>query len=258
MALWGSRDSFALTGTVTVTNTANDTIVTGSGTAFDTELELGDVIIISNIKSKVVGITSNVAITIAPAWTAANVAGGTAIGQDAPKWLAPEGTTIQAIDKVFGVDQTEALVNGRDPGWVYVNTYTDMHGNSRDKRSVLVAASSFTGDAADDAVYPDAIITILTQPSSNTANADSAVTFTVSASVVPVGTTINYRWQRAANANVAFADLTNTGTFSNTTTPTLNIANNTLALSGSIYRVQLNATGVSANTVSANAILTVV
>jgi len=254
MALWGSRDSFALTGTVTVTNTANATIVTGSGTAFDTELELGDVIIISDVKSKVTGITSNTVITIDPAWTAANVSGGTATGQDAPKYLAARDRGVQGIDRVFGVDQTEALVNGEDPGWVRVVQYTDMHGTPRDKRSVLVAMGSITADAADDAVYPDAIITILTQPSSNTANSGDPASFTVVASVVPVGTTINYRWQEAANANVAFVNLTNTGVYANTGEPTLNIANNA-GLGGYIYRVQLSAAGVSANTVSANALI---
>jgi len=253
MALWGSRDSFALTGTVTVTNTANATIVTGSGTAFDTELELGDVIIISDVKSKVTGITSNTVITIDPAWTAANVSGGTATGQDAPKYLAARDGTVQGIDAVFGVDQTEALVNNRDPGWVRVVQYTDMHGNPRDKRSVLVAMGSITADAADDAVYPDAIITILTQPSSNTANSGDPASFTVVASVVPVGTTINYRWQESDGAN-AFVNLTDTGVYSNTNTPTLEVANNA-GLDGYVYRVQLSAAGVSANTVSANALI---
>jgi hypothetical protein len=252
MALWGSRDSFELTGTVTVTNTANATIVTGSGTAFDTELELGDVIIISDVKSKVTGITSNTVITIDPAWTAANVAGGTATGQDAPKYLAARDRSVHGIDKVFGVDQTEALVNGQDPGWVRVIQYTDVHGNLRDKRSVLVAMKSITADAADDAVYPDAIVTIVTQPEDSSEDTGNTVTFTVVTSVVPAGTTINHRWQEAANANVAFVNLTDTGVYSNTATPTLEIADNT-GLDGYIYRVQLSANGVSANTVSANA-----
>lgn len=155
MALWGNRDSFALTGTVTVTNTANATIVTGSGTAFDTELVLGGVIIIDDVKSRVVGITSNTVINIDPPWTVANVAGNTATGQDTPKYLAVRDGSVQGIDRVFGVDVNEATVNGQDPGWVRVLEYTDQHGNSRDKRSVLVAMKSITGDANDDAVYPD-------------------------------------------------------------------------------------------------------
>lgn len=253
MALWGSRDSFALTGTVDFVNTSS--AVVGTSTAFLTELEVGDAIVTSaGVKYKVTGITSNTALTIDPAWSTANASGETITGQDVPKYLAARDGTVQGIDKVFGVDQTEALVNNRDPGWVRVITYTDMHGNPRDKRSVLVAASSFTADAADDVTYPDAIITITSQPSSNTANTNDPASFTVVASIDPVGTTINYRWQEAANANVAFADLTDTGVYANTNEPTLNIANNA-GLDGYIYRVQLSAAGVSANTVSANALI---
>ena len=262
MALWGSRDSFSLTGTVAFVNalattTATGGTVTGSGTAFDTELEVGDVIITSGgDKFKVTGITSNTSLTIDPVWTSANASSQTITGQDAPKFLAASGATVQAIDKVYGVDATEAIAQTTQPGWVYVNTYTDAHGNARVKREVLVASGSYTADA-EDTVFPDAVITINTQPSSASVGAGNSASFTVSASTLPVGTTINYRWQRAANANVAFSNLTDTGTYSNTGTATLAIANSTLAVSGSIYRVQLSATGVAANTVSANAILTI-
>jgi len=116
--------------------------------------------------------------------------------------------------------------------------------------------TSISGDA-EDAVFPDTVITINTQPTSRSDAAFSAVSFTCVTSTLPADTTVNRRWQRAANANVAFVDLTNTGTFSNTTNATLTIANNSVAVSGSIYRVQLSAAGVTANTVSANAILTV-
>lgn len=255
MALWGSRDSFSITGTVAFVNAS--ATVTGTGTAFDTELEVGDAIVTSGgTKFKVTGIASNTSLTIDPAWATTNASSQTITGQDAPKFMPIIDGTIQGQRAVYGVDQNEALAETTNPGWIHVNEYTDMHGNSRKKNEVLVASSSYTGDA-EDTVFPDAVITIVTQPSNSTAAADSAVSFTVVPSVLPTGTTINYRWQRAANANVAFSDLTNTGTYSNTTTATLNIANNSLATSGSIYRVQLSAAGVTANTVSANATLTI-
>jgi len=255
MALWGSRDSFSITGTVAFVNAS--ATVTGTGTAFDTELEIGDAIVTSSgTKFKVTGIASNTSLTIDPAWATTNASSQTITGQDAPKFMPIIDGTIQGQRAVYGVDQNEALAETTNPGWIHVNEYTDMHGNSRKKNEVLVASSSYTGDA-EDTVFPDAVITIVTQPSNSTAAADSAVSFTVVPSVLPTGTTINYRWQRAANANVAFSDLTNTGTYSNTTTATLNIANNSLATSGSIYRVQLSAAGVTANTVSANATLTI-
>ena len=249
MALWGKRDSFSIAGTVDVNNT--ETIVVGTSTAFTANLDIGDMITISSNKYKVVAIANDTYLTISPAFSGSNVSGGTITGQDTPKYLTPADGR-----KTFGVDTTEAEATTRDAGWVLRNTYTDVHGRTRDKREVLVALSSISADA-EDTVYPDTVITINTQPTNSSANTGDAVSFTVVASTLPVGTTINYRWQEAANANVAFVNLTNAGVYSSTSTPTLNIANNAL-LNGYIYRVQLSAAGVTANTVSANATITTV
>ena len=249
MALWGKRDSFSIAGTVDVNNT--ETIVVGTSTAFTANLDIGDMITISSNKYKVVAIANDTYLTISPAFSGSNVSGGTITGQDTPKYLTPADGR-----KTFGVDTTEAEATTKDAGWVLRNTYTDVHGRTRDKREVLVALSSISADA-EDTVYPDTVITINTQPTNSSANTGDAVSFTVVASTLPVGTTINYRWQEAANANVTFVNLTNAGVYSNTSTPTLNIANNAL-LNGYIYRVQLSAAGVTANTVSANATITTV
>ena len=255
MALWGNKDALALTGTVSTTNTS--ATVTGSGTVFPTEVQVGDVIRVNNTYAKVTGITSNTALTISPAWAIANTSGVSATVKQAPKHLAAgSDATVQNVANIYGVDTTEAVAETTIPGWVYVNEYTDMHGNPRKKNEVLAAITSITTDD-EDVVFPDTVITINTQPASRSDAAASAVSFTVVASTLPVNTTINYRWQRAANANVAFADLTNTGTYSTSNTASLTIANNSVAVSGSIYRVQLSAAGVTANTVSANAILTI-
>ena len=255
MALWGNKDALALTGTVSTTNTS--ATVTGSSTVFPTEVQVGDVIKINSTYAKVTGITSNTVLTISPAWSIANTSGVSATLKQAPKHLAAgSDATVQNVANIYGVDTTEAVAETTNPGWIYVNEYTDMHGNPRKKNEVLAAIGSITTDD-EDVVFPDTVITINTQPISNTAAAFSAVSFTVVTSTLPVGTTVNHRWQRAANANVAFVDLTNTGTYTGANTATLNIANNGVAVSGSIYRVQLSAAGVTANTVSANAVLTV-
>ena len=255
MALWGNKDALALTGTVSTTNTS--ATVTGSGTVFPTEVQVGDVIRVNSTYAKVTGITSNTVLTISPAWAIANTSGVSATLKQAPKHLAAgSDATVQNVANIYGVDTTEAVAETTIPGWVYVNEYTDMHGNSRKKNEVLCAITSITTDD-EDVVFPDTVITINTQPISNTAAAFSAVSFTIATSTLPVNTTVNHRWQRAANANVAFADLTNAGTYSGANTATLSIANNSVAVSGSIYRVQLSAAGVTANTVSANAILTI-
>jgi hypothetical protein len=248
MALWGKRDSFTVTGTVAFVNTS-DTVV-GTGTAFVTELDIGDMIVTSGgTKYKVTGITNATHLTISPAWSTANASSQTVTGQDTPKYLYyTDGR------KTFGVDSTEAQVNDKDEGWILRNTYTDMHGVTRIKREVLVAMSSISNDA-EDVVYPDAIITINTQPQNSSAASGNAVSFSVSASVDPSGTTLNYRWQ--VNTGASWANLTNGGVYANVTTATLAISNNAL-LDGNLYRVQISATGVSANTVSDAATLEVV
>ena len=256
MALWGNKEALALTGTVATTNGL--ATVTGTSTVFLDEVDVGDVITINSTFAKIIGITSNTALTISPAWGIANTSGVSATLEQSPKWLAAgSGATVQSIENVYGVDTTEAIAETTNPGWIYVNEYTDMHGNPRKKNEVLCAIGSITTDA-EDVVFPDTVITINTQPSNSSTGAANAISFTVVTSTLPVGTTVNHRWQRAANANASFVDLTNTGTYSNTSTATLNIANNSVAVSGSIYRVQLSAAGVTANTVSANALLTIV
>jgi hypothetical protein len=266
MALWGSRDTFAVTGTAFANSTVNTTILTGTSTVFTTELEVGETFVLAGTRRKIVGITSNTVLTFEPAWTAANVA-GTITAQDTPKFLAANSATVQSSQQanttlLFGVDPNEATAYNEMPGWVFTNTYTDMHGNARRKSEVLVAMASISGDA-EDTIFGDSFITINTQPSANSAANNSAATFTIVASIRPVGNTINYRWQRAANANASFIDLTNAGTYSNTTNTTLTIANNTIAaggggLSNSLYRVTMSSTGISANVVSASATLTTV
>jgi hypothetical protein len=266
MALWGSRDTFTLTGTAFANSTVNTTILTGTSTVFTTELEVGETFVLAGTRRKIVGITSNTVLTFEPAWTAANVA-GTITAQDTPKFLAANSATVQSSQQanttlLFGVDTNEATAYNEMPGWVFTNTYTDMHGNARRKSEVLVAMGSISGDA-EDTIFGDSFITINTQPTANSAANNSAATFTIVASIRPVGNTINYRWQRAANANASFIDLTNAGTYSNTTNTTLTIANNTIAaggggLSNSLYRVTMSSTGISANVVSASATLTTV
>ena len=257
MALWGNKEALALTGTVATTN--GSSTVTGSSTVFLDEVDVGDVITVNSTFAKIIGITSNTALTISPAWAIANTTGVSATLEQLPKWLAAgSGATVQSIGNVYGVDANEATANNEIPGWVYTNVYTDMHGNIRRKSEVLCTLSTITTDA-EDTVYADYRLVIGTQPASKTVAINTANTFTIVVTSVPTGATINYRWQRAANANAAFVDLTNTGTWTNTTAATVNFANSTLAVSGSIYRVQMNATGnTAANTISANAVLTVV
>ncbi len=112
MALWGSRDTFAVTGTAFANSTVNTTILTGTSTVFTTELDVGDTFVLAGTRRKIVGITSNTLLTFEPAWTAANVA-GTVTGQDTPKYLAANSATVQSSQfanttLLYGVDANEA------------------------------------------------------------------------------------------------------------------------------------------------------
>lgn len=120
----------------------------------------------------------------------------------------------------------------------------------------LVAMGSISTDAADDAVLPDYKLRITTQPTSATGDISNndIVTFSVVGASTPAGATLGYYWQ-AWNGS-AFANLSNAGAYSNTTTATLSVLANTAA-NGEIYRVGVTATG-AATVFSSNAVLTVV
>ena len=155
MALWGTRDSFAITGTIAAVNTS--TTVTGTNTTFTTVLDVGDGLVINGKRRKVTAITSNTILTMDTAWDVANVSGITITGQDLPKYVS---TSEIVANNIVGVDVTEAgIANNRirglsTPGWNKYVTYTDMHGNTRHKGEVLIV-TTLTGDAPDDTVAED-------------------------------------------------------------------------------------------------------
>ena len=105
-------------------------------------------------------------------------------------------------------------------------------------------------------MVPDYKILIDTQPSSASANstANARATFTVVANSTPTGATITYVWQKYNGS--AFANLSNAGAYSNTTTAALSVLANT-ASNGEIYRVRLAATGTNEVLYSSNAVITI-
>jgi hypothetical protein len=142
----------------------------------------------------------------------------------------------------WGVDAAEAQatnVNGH-AGWV-LRTVGSGGRSDRVNEETLVAMGSMTGDGSDDTPYPDARITITTQPSNVTANANSNVTFTVVATSTPT-TTLAYQWT-GPQGDVG------------TDSVTLTINNVEVANAGG-YNVTVSASG-AASVTSANATLTV-
>jgi hypothetical protein len=162
---------------------------------------------------------------------------------------------------IFGVDVAEARAaragaNTRvvTPGY-QLRTVGSGGRAGRTQYETLVAVRLST-DASDDTVVPDYKLVINTQPAANTGDASNndIVNFSVAAASVPTGASLTYVWQKYDGA--AFANLSNAGAYSNTTTATLSVLANT-ATTAEIYRVRVAATGADA-VFSSNAVITIV
>lgn len=156
MSAWGNKDDVASPGTVTVSGTT----VTGTNTFFANNFTVGQVITVTSGGSGVIqAITNATSLTITSATEMTDVAvANTYSVSEKPKAVIEGDATILGVD-VFGVDTTEAGVataNVAHAGWVYKgDKYTDSNSNVRQKTEVLVAMSTITGDADDDADFPD-------------------------------------------------------------------------------------------------------
>lgn len=159
----------------------------------------------------------------------------------------PKYLTSTEKSSTFGVDVAEQAaersqgVGPTHAGWVKRTTYTDAQSNVRTKLETLVAMGSMTSDL-EDTVMQDLNIVIATQPSNSSAATGSAVTFAVVASTVPSGGTISYQWQ--LDSGSGFANISAAGVYSDVTTATLAISDNT-GLDGNEYRCVLSATGAT-------------
>ena len=261
MALWGTADAVYATGTITVDLSAKT--IAGSGTTF-TNAAVGDVISIGvgNTFGEAVisAVTSDTAISIASTQFLANrtMAGVAYTISQKPKYTLED--SHYGADEIYGVDIYEvgaaattkyAVAHG---GWVGINTYNDMHGTLRVKSEVLVAMSGIStgdtaaatdGDAADDTNFKDYLISIVTQPESQSGVSTTADTsFSVSASVSPI-TDLSYQWQYASSVGAAYTNLANGGIYSNVTTATVGIASTGTDADrpdGFVFRVQVSAT----------------
>lgn len=166
-----------------------------------------------------------------------------------------------ATKGIFGVDVAEARAaragaNTRvvTPGY-QLRTEGSGGRAGRVQYETLVAVRLSTD--AEDTVFADYKLVINTQPSNDSANstADEIATFTVVGGSVPSGATLSYVWQKYNGS--AFANLSNAGAYSNTTTATLSVLANT-ATDGEIYRVRVASANGGANAVfSSNATLTI-
>ncbi len=257
MALWGKADKIFSPGTISVNYETLE--VTGAGTSFTAASE-GDVISIGVGKTfgeaVIAGIASTSVLTIATA----RFLSGEAIDEveytlsQKPKYTMHD--SHYAADEIYGVDGAEAEVakttqySVEHAGWVGVQTYIDMHGELRVKTETLVAMSGITGgtsptfdspgDADDDAVFPDAVITILSGPDDavGIGTTENAV-FVVEVDVVPSSAELTYQWFENTT------ELEDGAEYSGTTTPTLIVANDSDKDDGREYSVVIESGDVS-------------
>jgi hypothetical protein len=284
MALWGKADNLFSPGTVAV-DYATETI-TGTGTSFRAAgISTGTTIVIgvggTYGQAVISSITSETVISIA---TTQYLSGAAISGvgytltqkpvytlEDSNYDLTPT-TSTGLSNAVYGVDEYEAAANAATgskykvahAGWVGIHTYVDQHGYLRVKSEVLVAMSGIssnvpatygaTGDALDDAVFPDRYITITTQPVSlSGVSTTAAQSFSVVASATPTAP-LEFQWQYASYVGAGFTNLTNTGIYSNVTTATVGIGSTTVGANipdGYQYRAVVTSTGGATATSSA-------
>lgn len=276
MALWGKADNLFSPGTVSV-NYSTETI-TGAGTSFTAAgISTGTTIVIgvggTYGQAVISGITSDLVVSIATTQylSGAAISGvGYTLTQkpvytlEDSNYAGIQTTSTGLTNAVYGVDEYEAAANAATgskykvahAGWVGIHTYIDQHGTLRVKSEVLVAMSGIssnvpatygaTGDALDDAVFPDRYITITTQPVSlSGVSTTAAQSFSVVASATPTAS-LTFQWQYASYVGAGFTNLANGGIYSNVTTATVGIGTTTVGADipdGYQYRTVVTSTG---------------
>jgi hypothetical protein len=277
MALWGNKDSIGANGTVSLNYST--LVVTGAGTSFGQvgAAGTGDVIRFGLRSGThfgnavIVGIASTTQLSIASttglsgvaiastSFTVSQLPKSSILDSHYTK-LAGVNTGYDAF--VYGADEAETQASVRTSyslthaGWVGVTTYM-CDGVMRVKTETLVAMSSIESDASDDGVLVDAAIVILTQPQSVGVGTTGTARFSVVAEVLPASISPTYQWQYASSGvGAAYTTLTNSATYSGTTTAGLAVTNTNSTLNNHKFRVVISATGAT-NVTSDSATMTV-
>jgi len=163
MTLWGNKDTVYSTGNVNV-NVTTGVVSKQSGSIAWTAgngVKVGQVITVDGTSEGVIqSIDSATQLTINTEYLpSSNISNKTYVISEKPKSTLFDSK--YSAGDVFGVDSTEvgvarttayAVTHG---GWVGITSYTDQHGNLRVKTETLVAMSSISGDAADDAKFAE-------------------------------------------------------------------------------------------------------
>lgn len=177
----------------------------------------------------------------------------------------PDVYTTDETIGLFAVDAFEADVNDEvaHSGWV-LRTVGSGGRAGRVQQEVLIATGIITDNTSP--IYPDATITISSQPGSNTANltVGNTATMRVTASITEGNTAapLTYQWQRSATVGGTYANVVNATpantTYTGGTTAALVITPTFTDADNNYYRVVVSATGTEASVTSTPAKLDVV
>lgn len=192
-----------------------------------------------------------------------------------------QAPTQENVDNLYGNTTVDVIVSGKTVGLFGVDTAEDdaagtSHNSThagwvlrtvgsggragRVTEETLIAMGSMTGDASDDTTYPDALLSITTQPGNKSVSygGGNTATFTVVIDAAPPSAVLSYLWEvntgaswvSAANGTPANTTYAGTTSDSLVITPTYTNAN------GAKYRVTVSAPGAVSVT-TANSVLTV-
>ena len=161
-----------------------------------------------------------------------------------PKFLEhevlPPGTQVVFVSNEEALLQTNRAKGIKGGGWHTVLEYKDSNGDPRYKVEKLTAISTATvvsGDAADDAIVPDAEITVsISADPVDRSTAAGAATFSVTAAATPAGALV-YQWQRKTAADKGYVDIAAANAASYA------VAGATAANTGDKYRVIVSSGG---------------
>ncbi len=164
MALWGTKDTVYSTGKVNV-NVTTGVVTRSAGTINWSTVSAGQVITVDGtaegvIKSVDTATGNSAQLTITTEHLpSSNISNKGYVISEKPKSTLFDSK--YSAGDIFGVDETEVGVarttaySVTHGGWVGITSYTDQHGNLRIKTETLVAMSSISGDAADDAKFAE-------------------------------------------------------------------------------------------------------
>ena len=163
MTLWGNKDTVYSTGNVNV-DVSTGVVTKESGSIAWTSgngVKVGQVITVDGTAEGVIqSIDSATQLTITKEHLpSSNISDKGYVISEKPKSTLFDSK--YSAGDIFGVDEGEVGVarttaySVTHGGWVGITSYTDQHGNLRVKTETLVAMSSISGDAADDAKFAE-------------------------------------------------------------------------------------------------------